>query len=89
LLDGSFPGPNLLANTFERAAYNVFEGLDGVRRKLLLAGGREVHLSGSGPTLFTLFPPSHEARARTLHHTLQSQGLQAYLTRTLTKTDLS
>lgn len=89
LLDGSFPGPNLLANTFERAAYNVFEGLDGVRRKVLLAGGREVHLSGSGPTLFTLFPPSHEARAKTLHQTLQSEGLEAYLTHTLTKSQLT
>jgi len=85
LLDGSFPRSNLLANTFERAAYNVFQGLDSVRRQLLVAGGREVHLSGSGPTLFTLFPPTHESKARTLHQTLQSQGLQSYLTRTLTR----
>jgi len=88
LLDGNFPGPNLLANTFERVAYNVFDGLEAVRHKVLLAGGREVHLSGSGPTLFTIFPPSHESRAKTLHQTLQSQGLEAYITHTLTKRDL-
>ena len=89
LLDGDFPGPNLLANTFERAAYNVFEGLEAVRHKVLLAGGREVHLSGSGPTLFTLFPPAHESSAKAMHQTLQSQGLEAHLTRTLTKRDLA
>ena len=89
LLDGAFPAPHLLANTFERAAYNVFEGLEGARRKFHLAGGRAVHLSGSGPTLFTIFPRAQESRARSLHQALQADGLDSYLTRTLTKSDLT
>ncbi|HUP27683.1 MAG TPA: 4-(cytidine 5'-diphospho)-2-C-methyl-D-erythritol kinase [Chloroflexia bacterium] len=88
LLEGSFPPSNLLANTFERVAYDTFDGLAAVRRRVLHAGGREVHLSGSGPTLFSLFPRSQQARARTLHQTLQAEGLRSYLTRTLTKSDL-
>src|SRR5206468_3732842 len=57
---GDFPPPSLLYNTFERAAYRVFEGLDDVRQQVARAGGDDVRLSGSGPTLFTLFLESEE-----------------------------
>jgi len=80
---GEFPTPSLLYNTFEQAAYRVFEGLDEVRQQIVHAGGDDVRLSGSGPTLFTLFPEAQEEKAHALFETLQGAGLRALLTRTL------
>jgi len=85
LLQGEFPSSSLLCNSFERSAYEVFDGLDSVRQKIMRAGGREVHLSGSGPTLYVLFPGSHQSRARDLYDKLHSEGLRAFLVRTLTR----
>jgi 4-diphosphocytidyl-2-C-methyl-D-erythritol kinase len=52
-----------LYNAFERAAYDVFEGLHAYRDALLAAGARRVHLAGSGPALFALGPEEEAARA--------------------------
>lgn len=71
-----------LYNVFERAAYEVFEGLDAYRDALLAAGARRAHLAGSGPALFALGPD--EAAARAVHDRLQPPGGQAMLVRTLT-----
>jgi 4-diphosphocytidyl-2-C-methyl-D-erythritol kinase len=71
-----------LYNVFERAAYEVFEGLDGYRDTLLAAGARRAYLAGSGPTLFALGPD--EAAARAVYDRLQPPGGQAMLVRTLT-----
>jgi len=51
----------LLFNGFERAADDMFEGLDGYREALLEAGARAVHLAGSGPGLYALAPGEKEA----------------------------
>ena len=80
---GKFPTPDLLYNAFERAAHKVFDGLGDVQRRMTEAGGKEAHLSGSGPTLYTLFPEAHEAKARKLCHTLQGEGYPAAITRTV------
>jgi 4-diphosphocytidyl-2-C-methyl-D-erythritol kinase len=79
LLAGEFPTSDLLFNAFERAASGVFEGLDRVRATVMRASGRDVHLSGSGPTLYTLYPASQEARARKLHEMLEASGMRAFV----------
>jgi 4-diphosphocytidyl-2-C-methyl-D-erythritol kinase len=78
---GEFPSASLQYNAFERAAYRVFEGLDEVRQKIVRAGGDDVRLSGSGPTLYILFPDADHDKAQALHETLQADGLRTFLTR--------
>ena len=84
LVAGRFPDSSLLYNAFERVAYTVFANLLNTRQAIMRASGREVHLSGSGPTLFTLYPASQEKLAQKLHATLQAAGLRTYLTRLVT-----
>jgi len=71
-----------LYNAFQRAAYEVFEGLEAYRDALLAAGARRVHLAGSGPALFALGPD--EGTARAVHDRLRPPGGQALVVRTLT-----
>ncbi len=78
---GEFPTSSLLYNAFERAAYRVFDGLDDVRQTIVKAGGDEVRLSGSGPTLYALFPEAKEGDASALYKSLQKEGLRTFLTR--------
>ncbi|MDQ5822802.1 MAG: 4-(cytidine 5'-diphospho)-2-C-methyl-D-erythritol kinase [Chloroflexota bacterium] len=66
-------------NSFERAAFEVFPGLDRVRGQMVDAGAPNVHLSGSGPTLYTLYSESSAAEAQGLHDTLVHNGLKVYL----------
>lgn len=51
---GDPPAPELLGNTLEEAAREVFPALEGYRQALLRAGASAVHLSGAGPSLFAL-----------------------------------
>ena len=46
----------LCANDFEEALFDKFPLLEILRRELLSAGALSVHVSGSGPVLFALFP---------------------------------
>ena len=80
LVAGGFPDSSLLYNAFERVAYNIFDKLLTTRQLFMRASGRDVHLSGSGPTLYTLYPASQEAHARRLHANLEAAGLQTFLT---------
>lgn len=84
LVAGKFPDSSLMYNAFERVAYTIFGNLLNTRQMIMRASGREVHLSGSGPTLFTLFPASQEQAARKLHSTLQTAGQRTYLTHLVT-----
>ncbi|MDQ3704521.1 MAG: 4-(cytidine 5'-diphospho)-2-C-methyl-D-erythritol kinase [Chloroflexota bacterium] len=67
-----------LFNSFERAAFQVFPGLDRVRGQMLQAGAPNVHLSGSGPTLYTLYPHSAADEAQRLYEALAGTGLRVY-----------
>jgi 4-diphosphocytidyl-2-C-methyl-D-erythritol kinase len=67
-----------LFNSFERPAYMVFPNLDRVRQQVLDAGAPNVHLSGSGPTLYTLYPQSAAAEAQSLYKALLQAGLRVY-----------
>jgi 4-diphosphocytidyl-2-C-methyl-D-erythritol kinase len=46
---------SLLFNTFENVAFDKYPGLTVYKEHLLKLGAPRVHLTGSGPTLFTLF----------------------------------
>jgi 4-diphosphocytidyl-2-C-methyl-D-erythritol kinase len=84
LIAGEFPRSNLLYNVFERAASGVFEGLDRTRGTVTRASGRDVHLSGSGPTLYTLYQAREEDKARKVNDALGAAGLRTFLARIVT-----
>jgi 4-diphosphocytidyl-2-C-methyl-D-erythritol kinase len=81
---GKFPSPLLLHNTFERPALEIFSGLGEIVDRITALSARPLHLSGSGPTLYTLYPEAQELPARKLYHALQAEGLPAYLATTVT-----
>ncbi|HYP41575.1 MAG TPA: 4-(cytidine 5'-diphospho)-2-C-methyl-D-erythritol kinase [Chloroflexia bacterium] len=67
-----------LYNSFERAALQVFPGLESVRQQMLDAGAPNVHLSGSGPTLYALYPQPAASEAQQLYDSLISISLRVY-----------
>ena len=67
-------------NTFENVAFTAFPELNKYRERLVKIGASEIHLAGSGPTLFTLL--KDKAQAEELHSRCQQQGLKTYLTET-------
>lgn len=74
--------PSLLCNTFENVASARFPGLDACRERMRQAGATNVHLAGSGPTLFTLL--KDKAQAEGLYTRFKQQKLESYLAETLT-----
>ena len=73
--------PPLLFNTFENVAFEAFPGLAAAREHLLKLGADNVHLAGSGPTLFTLAPD--KARAEELRALLRNQNISAFAAETI------
>ncbi len=69
---------SFLFNVFEQVAFDFFPGLSGYRSRFLKAGARNIHLAGSGPTLFTLVP--EKSQGERLLKRLEEDGLEAYLT---------
>ena len=82
LREGREPPVGLLFNTFENVAFDIFAGLSDYREHMVKAGASQVHLAGSGPTLFTLL--KDKARAEELYRHLKEQKLESYLTETFT-----
>jgi 4-diphosphocytidyl-2-C-methyl-D-erythritol kinase len=74
--------PGMMFNVFEKIAFNVYPGLDTVRQNMIKLGVPDIHLAGSGPTLFSLFREKKEAEKIYSH--LKRQGLVSYLVETLT-----
>ena len=74
--------PNLLVNSFERAAEAVFPEIATARAAILAAGADWVRLAGSGPCLYTLFPEGDGERAAVVAGGLRAAGEEAYLART-------
>lgn len=73
--------PSLLFNVFENVVFAHFSGLSQFRERMMLAGAANIHLAGSGPTLFSLF--ADKAPAEKLHLALERGGLESYLLETL------
>jgi 4-diphosphocytidyl-2-C-methyl-D-erythritol kinase len=74
-----------LFNVFESVAFDMFDGLREYREQFWQAGAQEVHLAGSGPTLFTLV--KDKVHAEKIYKDLQRQGLESYLVETLASVD--
>jgi len=74
-----------LFNVFDEVALDNFAGLGEYRQQFLKAGAQEVHLTGSGPALFTLVGDKN--RAEKIYDNLQKQGLEAYLSDILSTTE--
>lgn len=66
-----------LYNVFDEVGLRFFSGMREYRHKFLQAGADEVHLAGSGPTLFSL--TRDEVKAFDIHKRLRDMGLEAYL----------
>ena len=73
--------PSLVFNTFENVAFTLFPELEIYRKHLMRLGVDNIHLAGSGPTLFTLV--QDKAQAEDLYIRCQQQGLESYLVETL------
>jgi 4-diphosphocytidyl-2-C-methyl-D-erythritol kinase len=71
---------SLLFNTFENVVFTRGEELTNYRDHILKIGAPDIHMVGSGPTLFTLL--KDKARAEDLTTRLKNQGMAAVLTET-------
>ncbi len=71
------PTPDELFNGFTRAAVERFEGLEGYWSRFEEAGADNVHLSGAGPSLFSLARSRDEAES--LHERCLAAGLPAFI----------
>jgi 4-diphosphocytidyl-2-C-methyl-D-erythritol kinase len=76
-----------IENDFERVVFPKYPELRDIKGELERAGSRYASLSGSGSTLYGLFPSSAEAAKAASR--LRRQGLKAVATRTLTKRQVS
>jgi 4-diphosphocytidyl-2-C-methyl-D-erythritol kinase len=77
--------PSMLFNTFENVAYGFFPKLKVYKEHFLKLGAENVHLAGSGPTLFSLI--DDRVRAEDLYQRCKDQGLECYLAATLSSLD--
>jgi 4-diphosphocytidyl-2-C-methyl-D-erythritol kinase len=75
------PLPSSLYNAFEMIAFSVYAGLEEHWRHFSALGADNIHLAGSGPTLFTIVRDM--AQGEELHSSLISKGLEAYLVQTV------
>lgn len=66
-----------LFNIFDETGFKFFPGLESYRQQFLEAGASEVHLAGSGPTLFTLL--RDEVKAYEINERLKKKRLESYL----------
>jgi 4-diphosphocytidyl-2-C-methyl-D-erythritol kinase len=78
-LKGEF-NTSLLFNTFENVVFARGEELTNYRDHLLKLGAPNVHLAGSGPTLFTILTGKPQAEG--LIKRLKDMQIEAYLTET-------
>ena len=69
-----------LFNVFQTVALNIFPGLDKVMEDMNEAGAKSVHLSGSGPSLFSLVDSAAEGQQ--IVHNLARLGRNSHLLRT-------
>lgn len=77
---GEVPSSSLF-NTFEQVAFAAFPGLEEYWQRFLDLGADNVHLAGSGPTLFTL--TRDRSHGEKLFRSLSRKGLEVYLVQTV------
>jgi len=72
-------------NAFDAVTFEMYEGMEWYWKQFMSAGAPEVHLAGSGPTLFTLI--SDRGRAEELHRSLLDLGLETYIVKTISRSN--
>jgi 4-diphosphocytidyl-2-C-methyl-D-erythritol kinase len=72
-----------LFNVFEQVAEAVYTGLGRWRQRFLELGAANIHLAGSGPTLFSI--GGNRAQAERLERALVAEGLETYLVQTVVR----
>jgi len=72
-------------NAFDSVAFDMYEGMEWYWKKFTSADAAEVHLVGSGPTLFTML--SDRGCAESLYRFLLDLGLETYLVKTVSWAD--
>jgi 4-diphosphocytidyl-2-C-methyl-D-erythritol kinase len=77
--------PSTLFNAFENVVFTPGSELSIHRAHLSKLGVDNVHLAGSGPTLFTML--ENKIRAEELYARIRKQGIETYLTETLSATE--
>ena len=75
------PPPSSFFNVFERIAFAAYAGLEEYWQRFFALGADNVHLAGSGPTLFTIV--QGKAQGQKLYRSLRREGLEAYLVQTM------
>jgi 4-diphosphocytidyl-2-C-methyl-D-erythritol kinase len=79
MLEGRAAAPGLsLFNVFDDIGSRFFPALTEYKAKFTEAGAHDIHLAGSGPTLYTAL--RNEAKAYDIHEKLIKMKLEAYLT---------
>jgi 4-diphosphocytidyl-2-C-methyl-D-erythritol kinase len=81
LVKGTVFEPSLLFNIFEKVAYDVFKGLSDYKYYMRNLGATNIHVAGSGPTLFSIF--KEKSKADELCQRCKTQGMKSYLATTL------
>lgn len=79
---GEIPSSSLF-NTFEMVAFAAFPGLEGYWQRFSALGAENIHLAGSGPTLFALV--RDKSQGEELYRSLKREGLEAYLVQTVAR----
>ncbi|MDO8567480.1 MAG: 4-(cytidine 5'-diphospho)-2-C-methyl-D-erythritol kinase [Dehalococcoidales bacterium] len=77
LRNGGDLAPSLLFNTFENVAFDCFPGLKVYWSHILKLGADNLHLAGSGPTLFSVL--KDKTQAADLAARCRHQGMAVYL----------
>jgi 4-diphosphocytidyl-2-C-methyl-D-erythritol kinase len=81
LRHGDAPPLSSLYNAFEIIAFTVYAGLEEHWRNFSALSADNIHLSGSGPTLFTIVRDMTQGEK--LYSSIISRGLEAYLVQTV------
>ncbi|MBI2166426.1 MAG: 4-(cytidine 5'-diphospho)-2-C-methyl-D-erythritol kinase [Chloroflexi bacterium] len=77
-LQAGLPPPEeLMVNSFEQVAFQVFTGLEEAWNALERAGGGRVHLTGAGPSIFSLV--TDQSAGQEIVARLLREGHRAYL----------
>jgi 4-diphosphocytidyl-2-C-methyl-D-erythritol kinase len=79
--EGKEVTPTMFFNTFENLVFQPGSDIETCRQHLIKIGAEDVHLAGSGPTLFTLF--KDKTQAEDLCARLRNQNLETYLAETI------
>lgn len=64
-----------MENVLEKVTVEVCPAIASLKKRMLDLGASGSIMSGSGPTVFGIFPPEHESRAEEACHVLRQSGL--------------